>query len=229
MRPANPNRPAPRPPLPRRGFSVVETLVAVTVLLIVSGGAYQLLKGGRQVFDTSVRGMDLNQEAHKAMIALGMDIRGASFAVRPALVDVSRAVAPADGDLAQFHRLELVKQSPDFSRVAGGDRNVECAEEKVAFEFRKREGKDGPYVLVRAGGADGAERMVAKSIKFGYFKRVPFQETKVVAGKQVSVYGTGPSVVQVHLELMNEREGKKDAGYRVAFDTSFQIRGCRLK
>lgn len=217
----------PRPA--RRGFSMVEALVAAAVLLVVSGGAYKLLVGGRQVFDTSVRGMDLNQEAHKAMIALGSAVRGASFASRPALVPVTREVKPGDGDLADFLRLDLVKQSPDFGVVAGGDRNVECAEEKVAFEFKAKAGPDGPFVLVRSAGEGAPEGIVAKNIKFGYFKRVPFQETKMVAGKPVSEYGTGPSVVQVHLELMNEREGKKDVGYRVAFDTAFQIRGCRLK
>lgn len=213
----------------RRGFSVVEALVAAAVLLIISGGAYRLLKGGRQVFDAGVRGMDLTQEAHKAMIALGMDIRGASFATAPALVDVSRQVKPGDPDLDAFLKLDLVTHAPDFTAVAGGDRNLECKETTVSFEFKRKSGADGPFILTRSTGADPDPRTVAKRIKFAHFKRTPFYETKMEGGKKVDVYGTGPAVVLVHLELANDSVTGEGEGYKVAFDTAFQIRGCRLK
>lgn len=221
-----------RPPRrARNGFSVVEALVAISVLLVISGGAYKLLKGGRQVFDAGVKGMDLAQEAHKAMIALGMDIRGASFATAPSLVEVTREVKPGDGDLDGFLKLDLVTHAPDFTRVAGGDRNLECTESAVSFEFKRTAGADGPFVLTRKGGDDPNPKVVAKRLKFAYFKRTPFNETQMKAGKKVEVYGTGPSVVLVHLELMNDSVTGKEgaAGYQVAFDTAFQIRGCRLK
>ena len=219
-----------RPAAPaRRGFSVIEALVAAAVLLVVSGGAYKLLVGGRQVFDAGVRGMDLAQEAHKAMIALGMDIRGASFANAPALADVTREVKPGAPDLADFLKLDLFIHTPDFSVVAGGERNVECKESAVSFEFKPKEGADGPYVLLRSTNEAPDPKVVAKRIKFGYFKRTPFYETKMQAGKRVEIYGTGPSVVQVHLELANTDQSGKGEGYKVAFDTAFQIRGCRLK
>ncbi len=213
----------------RHGFSMIEALVAAAVLLLVSGGAYKLLVGGRQVFDAGVRGMDLAQEAHKAMIALGMDIRGASFANAPALADVTREVKPGDADLADFQRLDLFTHAPDFSVVASGERNVECKESSVSFEFKRKEGADGPYVLLRSTGEVPEPKIVAKRIKFGYFKRTPFYETKMQAGKRVEIYGTGPSVVQVHLELANADQSGRGEGYKVAFDTAFQVRGCRLK
>jgi len=215
--------------LPRRGFSMIEALVAAAVLLLVSGGAYKLLIGGRQVFDAGVRGMDLAQEAHKAMIALGMDIRGASFASAPDLADVTREVKPGDPDLADFLKLDLFAHTPDFSVVASGERNVECKESSVSFEFKSKEGPEGPYVLLRSTAEEPDPKVVAKRIKFGYFKRTPFYETKMQAGRRVEIYGTGPSVVQVHLELANADQSGRGEGYKVAFDTAFQIRGCRLK
>ena len=213
----------------RRGFSVLEVLVAATVMIVVISSGYHLMRGGRQVFDTSVKGMDLNQEASKAMISLGMDIRGASYADLPNLVDVKRVVRPTDTDLADFLKLALVRHTPDFETPAGGDRNLEAKETKVAFEFRKVTDATGPYILTRQAEGDPQPRIVAKNIQFGYFKRVPFWETKWVGGHKVNVYGTGPSVVQVHVDLSNPDQSGRAAGYKVAFDTAFQIRGCRLK
>jgi hypothetical protein len=146
------------------------------------------------------------------------------------MIPIDQKIAENDTNLAMFQTLKMVQQTADFSTVATGQKNVNSTSEAIEYKIEAASTpEDGPYILTRKSEKDTDKTTIAKYIKFAWFKRVPRETVKTTSTGNTIIYGTGPSVVVVHLEFENQKIGKTaESGYRVVYDTSFRLRGSAI-
>jgi hypothetical protein len=200
-------------------------IVAVGIFTVIIGASYKLMVGGKRVYNAGVVGMDLNLEAQKALINIGKDVRGSNLILSPPPLPVSRKLKEGDVDISNFQTLKLLVQEPDFSTIPTGKFHLSHNDRVIEYRLEKNKDEKS-YRLMKFldNSQDGI--VVAKRIKFGYFKREP-SERIIGGGSSPKIeYGTGPSVVQVYLEFEGSKIGKKsEHGYVVKYKTAFKLRG----
>ncbi len=210
-----------------KAFSVIEILIAVTVMAVLASGAFYLFRGTVKMSEKGTQMMDYHQRAQKIIMRLTRDIKEASYIKpdSPALVTQDKIAALTVSPETQ--KIEIVKQKPDFTKTPSGpSKHVEYTEDTVVYKVEPMAGSSD-YKLTRKEGAN-PEETIASNIGELLFYRIE-GETQAAAGGP-KIYGAGPKTVYINLKMIVPTASTNQAvkGYPIEFKTAVAVRGCQL-
>lgn len=206
-------------------YSAIEMLVAVTVLALVSGGAYYLFKGSVKMSETGTKMMDYYQKAQKIVMRLSRDIKEANYVKPEAPIMIPQSQLNSLGITPETQKLEIVKQKPDFTKQpTGPSKHVEYTEEVITYKVEPMPGEK-EYKLIRQVNGKNDEE-IATNIAELLFYRIEAEEQ---TGGQ-KIYGTGPNTIYIRLKLFVPSAGNDPniKGYPIEYKTAISLRGCQL-
>ncbi len=210
------------------GFTIVEIMVTILVLVLVSGGAFSLFQSTIKISDTGTRMMDYYQRAQKILMRLSRDIREANYAHDEAPVMVEQNKVATLGISPETQKLEIVKQIPDFTKEpTGPDKHIEFTTELITYKVEPMQGKPNKFKLTRKAGTKPDELM-GDNLDQLMFYRID-SETPAGAGGGKPTYGAGPKTIYVKIKmLVPSSSADGSGGYPIEFKTAISMRGCQL-
>ena len=149
---------------PRRGFSLVELMVAMAIGAVVVAGAAALMLGQQRHFQSTSSDRALQEAARIALGRLGEDLRQAGFGVDPALVFDF-------GDMANV-RMDRAAKGAAFSVTSADPKctatPVACRDSTAGpdeISFLSRDPLFGPHPLMVAATSGSATLKIAGPVK----------------------------------------------------------------
>lgn len=209
------------------GFTIVEILITILILVLISGGAFSLFKSTVKISDTGTRMMDYYQRAQKILMRLSRDIKEANYAHDEAPVMVEQNKVATLGISPETQKIEIVKQIPDFTKEpTGPDKHIEFKTELITYKVEPMQGKPNKFKLMRKSG-DKPDELMGDNIDQLMFYRID-SETAAAAGG-AKTYGAGPKTIYVKIKmLVPSSSSDGSGGYPIEFKTAISMRGCQL-
>ena len=102
-------------PLPRRAFTLVEVVIAVSIFLMIMGGMYRLFFSRVRSIKMALEHVGVNESARKFLAVFGNDVRNAN-----------RVLQPIPIERKQITKLPFAKEG------------VVCSLESQVFDFTKK-------------------------------------------------------------------------------------------
>lgn len=206
----------------RRAFSLLELLIVATAIIVVAGGAFTLFRGTVKMSEKGTQMMDQFQRAQRIVLRLARDIREANYAKpeAPIIVDADKIATVENSP--ESHKIEIIKQKPDFSTPAtGASKHLNYTEESVIYQVEQMQGSQ-KFKLLRKEGA--RDELVADNIEQLTFYRVAHETT--VNGQ--NVLGTGDKTIYIVLKMTVPNIRGDATGYKIDYTTAVTMRGTLL-
>jgi len=208
--------------LKKSAFSLIELLIVMTALIVVAGGAFTLFRGTVKMSEKGTQMMDQFQTAQRIVLRLARDIREANYAKPDAPIVVDADKISTVENSPESHKIEIIKQKPDFSVPASGaSKHLNYTEDTVVYQVEQMQNSQKFKLLRKEGGRD---EVVADNIEQLTFYRVAHETT--VNGK--NVLGTGDKTIYIVLKMVVPNIRGDAAGFKVDYTTAVTMRGTLL-
>ena len=238
----------------KTGFTLVEILIVVTLLIFILYFAYQIFFSQTRAVTQTIDALQTNEGLRRVLAFVGDDVRESTRIVKPTpikLEDVP-SVVTTTGNIMILQSSEVDQRIKFDSPLGGQISQITTIEYELEPMNSSKEGADnsGParFRLIRNatieeknGEKNRQRQVIADNIKeFMVFRTVrqPFKPNnvdsmndKIIQEVPISEAGTGNSLI--HLKMVIERNRKenernKDKVYTVTMNTSFYKRGKEI-
>ncbi len=238
----------------KTGFTLVEILIVVTLLIFILYFAYQIFFSQTRAVTQTIDALQTNEGLRRVLAFVGDDVRESTRIVKPTpikLEDVP-SVVTTTGNIMILQSSEVDPRIKFDSPLGGQISQITTIEYELEPMNSSKEGADnsGParFRLIRNatieeknGEKNRQRQVIADNIKeFMVFRTVrqPFKPNnvdsmndKIIQEVPISEAGTGNSLI--HLKMVIERNRKenernKDKVYTVTMNTSFYKRGKEI-
>ena len=240
------------------GFTLVEILVVVTLLIFILYFAYQIFFSQTRAVTQTIDALQTNEGLRRVLAFVGDDVRESTRIVKPTpikLEEVSSVVtttgsimilqsseidprikfdSPLGGQISQITTIEYELEPMNSSKENEGDSSTNSG--PVRFRLIRNatiEEKNGEKNRQRQVIADNIrEFMVFRTVRLPFKpNNVEAVDDKIIQEIPISEAGTGNSLI--HLKMVIERHRKenernKDNIYTVTMNTSFYKRGKEI-